>query len=50
MQAQVDTFTADEARRLKKEYQKMKATVHVWTNDRALKSLEPDKETGAYFW
>jgi hypothetical protein len=46
----VDTFTAQEAQRLKKEYRKMKAVVHVWTNDRALKALEPDKEVDAYFW
>lgn len=46
----VDTFTAQDALRLKKEYRKMKATVHIWTNDRALKALEPDKEANAYFW
>jgi hypothetical protein len=46
----VDTFAAAEGERLKIEYQRMKATVHLWTNDRALKGLEPDKEVTPYFW
>ena len=46
----VDTFTAVEGERLKQEYRRMKATVHLWTNDRALKALEPDKEANPYFW
>jgi len=46
----VDTFTAAEAERVKAEYRKMKATVHIWTNDRPLKALEPDKESHPYHW
>lgn len=46
----VDTFTVEEAGRLKAEYKGMKAKVHVWTNDRALKALEPDAELNPYFW
>jgi hypothetical protein len=46
----VDTFTAAEGERLKMEYRRMKAIVHLWTNDRALKAMEPDKEADPYFW
>ena len=46
----VDTFAAAEGERLKTEYRRMKAIVHLWTNDRALKALEPDKEADPYFW
>jgi len=46
----VDTFAAMEAERLKEEYRRMKAVVHIWTNDRPLKALEPDKESDPYHW
>ena len=46
----VDTFAATEAARLKAEYRKIKALVHIWTNDRPLKGLEPDKESDPYHW
>ena len=46
----VDTFTASEATRLKNKFQNLKARVHIWTNDRTLKGMEPDKESNPYFW
>jgi len=46
----VDAFTLEEAIRLKESYSKMKAKVHIWTNDRDLKSNEPDKEADRYLW
>jgi hypothetical protein len=46
----VDTFAAAEGERLKIEYERWKPVVHLWTNDRALKALEPDKEANPYFW
>ncbi len=46
----VDAFTAEEAARLKQSYGKLKSRVHIWTNDGALKKLEPDAEPDAYLW
>jgi hypothetical protein len=46
----VDTFTLDEACRLKQEFKAFKARIHIWTNDRALKGHEPDAETNPYLW
>ncbi len=46
----VDAFTADEAARLKKKFADLKSRVHLWTNDRPLKRLEPDKEEDPYLW
>ncbi len=46
----VDTFTMSEARRLKAAHAKAKLKVHIWTNDHALKALEPDKEIAPYLW
>ena len=40
----VDSFTAQEAIRLKDRFQNLKSRVHIWTNDGALKKLEPDSE------
>ena len=46
----VDTFTAVEAERLKQKYGDDHARVHIWTNDRALKGLEPDREANPFHW
>jgi hypothetical protein len=46
----VDTFTLDEALRLKQKLEKMKARIHIWTNDRDLKSHEPHAEQNPYLW
>jgi hypothetical protein len=46
----VDAFTASEAKRLKANLRAYKARVHIWTNDRSLKVMEPDIEEGPYFW
>ena len=42
----VDSFTITEAERLKCS----KLRIHIWTNDRALKDHEPDKEPNPYLW
>jgi hypothetical protein len=42
----VDSFTITEAERLKAR----KLKVHIWTNDRALKDHEPDREPDPYLW
>jgi hypothetical protein len=46
----VDTFTWDEAERLKVKLANCKARVHIWTNDRNLKGKEPDTETSPFLW
>lgn len=46
----VDSFTIEEAARLKAKFSKTKLKVHIWTNDRNLKKLEPDKEVDSYLW
>lgn len=46
----VDSFTLMEALRLKESLKSYKARVHIWTNDRMLKSCEPDPEDNPYFW
>jgi hypothetical protein len=46
----VDTFTLDEALRLKQKFEKYKARTHIWTNDRVLKRHEPDPELKPYLW
>lgn len=46
----VDVFTWDEAVRLKTKFASYKARVHIWTNDRALKSKEPDVESDPFLW
>lgn len=46
----VDTFTMSEASRLKDSHKAFKSKVHIWTNDRALKDEEPDKEPNPYLW
>ena len=46
----VDAFTLDEANRLKLSLRSHKARIHIWTNDRALKRHEPDKEAHPYLW
>jgi predicted nucleic acid-binding protein len=46
----VDCFTAMEARRLKCKKMGNHLKIHIWTNDRALKSQEPDKEVSPYLW
>ncbi len=46
----VDAFTESEARRLKANFKALKSRVHIWTNDTALKRLEPDGETDPYLW
>jgi hypothetical protein len=46
----VDTFTWSEAERLKKKHDNIKPRVHIWTNDRALKSKEPDPEPDPFQW
>jgi hypothetical protein len=46
----VDTFTLNEAIRLKKDLESHKARVHIWTNDRNLKRQEPDAEADPLFW
>lgn len=46
----VDLFAASEADRLKKDYHDRKAKVHIWTNDRALKGQEPDREANPFHW
>lgn len=46
----VDTFTAEEADRLKAKFGSLKSRVHIWTNDMGLKKLEPDFEPDAYLW
>jgi hypothetical protein len=46
----VDAFTVSEARRLKVRFQGYKARVHIWTNDRSLKGMEPDGEPNPCLW
>jgi len=46
----VDTFTLNEALRLKQSLEAYKAQIHIWTNDRVLKSKEPDSESNPYLW
>lgn len=46
----VDAFTESEAKRLKANFKDRKGRVHIWTNDAALKKLEPDEETNPYLW
>lgn len=46
----VDCFTAMEAHRLKSRIHAIKPTVHIWTNDRPLKSREPDPESNPFLW
>lgn len=46
----VDTFTLDEASRLKQKLEEFKARIHIWTNDRALKRYEPDAEVNPFLW
>jgi hypothetical protein len=46
----VDTFAAMEAQRLKSDFADLKAVVHIWTNDRSLKALEPDTESDPLLW
>ena len=46
----VDAFTASEAARLKEKFRGHKAQVHIWTNDRSLKGMEPDAESSPYLW
>jgi hypothetical protein len=46
----VDTFTLNEAIRLKHKLKEIKARIHIWTNDQALKRHEPDAELNPYFW
>jgi hypothetical protein len=46
----VDSFTAEEAMRLKARFRDIKGVVHIWTNDWPLKNLEPDREDDSYLW
>ena len=46
----VDAFIVSEACRLKQRYERYGARVHLWTNDRNLKSMEPDAESVPYHW
>jgi hypothetical protein len=46
----VDTFTLNEAHRLKQKLKEIKARIHIWTNDRELKRHEPDAESKPYLW
>jgi hypothetical protein len=46
----VDTFTLNEALRLKQSLDTYKARIHIWTNDRNLKRKEPDAESNPYLW
>jgi hypothetical protein len=46
----VDTFTWDEAARLKMKLADYKPRVHIWTNDRSLKGKEPDSEPNPFLW
>jgi hypothetical protein len=46
----VDTFTWEEADRLRQDHAKFKARVHIWTNDQNLKGLEPDPEPNKFHW
>lgn len=46
----VDTFTWDEAERLKIKLANRKPRVHIWTNDRNLKGKEPDTEPNPFLW
>ncbi len=46
----VDTFTLNEALRLKQSLEAYKARIHIWTNDRSLKRKEPDSEANPYLW
>jgi hypothetical protein len=46
----VDSFTAEEAMRLKTRFKGYKGSVHIWTNDGLLKKMEPDEEKDAYLW
>jgi hypothetical protein len=39
-----DAAIIHEARRLKREYEKQRAPVHIWTRDATLKAHEPDRE------
>ena len=39
-----DTFTIQEAHRIKKKYSSFNCKVHIWTKDEALKAREPDSE------
>jgi hypothetical protein len=46
----VDSFAAEEGLRLKSKYDRFKGKIHIWTNDIALKKLEPDPEPDPYLW
>lgn len=46
----VDSFIVHEAERLKVRLEKHKARIHIWTNDRALKACEPDRDPKPYLW
>lgn len=46
----VDTFTLNEALRLKEKLEGYKARIHIWTNDRNLKGHEPDAEVEPFLW
>ncbi|MGA2853417.1 MAG: hypothetical protein ABSE90_04730 [Verrucomicrobiota bacterium] len=46
----VDTFTLNEAIRLKQSLEDYKARIHIWTNNRGLKNKEPDSELNPYLW
>ncbi len=46
----VDSFTLNEALRLKQSLRKYKARIHIWTNDQALKRHEPDAELRPFLW
>jgi hypothetical protein len=46
----VDTFTLNEAIRLKQKLKEIKARIHIWTNDRELKRFEPDAESNPFHW
>ena len=39
-----DTTVVNEANRLKKKYKSLNYSVHIWTKDQSMKSLEPDSE------
>jgi hypothetical protein len=45
----VDTFTLNEALRLKQSLDTYKARIHIWTNDRNLKSKEPEPSRSRVF-
>jgi len=46
----VDSFSWEEAARLKAVHSRYKARVHIWTNDRNLKRKEPDPEANPFLW